>query len=314
MLRLINNQRPILLPATQICTIPTSELQSLQEITAKILPIPAVSVNALSKEAYLELLHEALQELSTGRLRKVVLSRVEKVETTTFDYIRHFLRMVQKYPTAMCYCWYHPKVGLWLGATPETLVHIQNNMLSTMALAGTQPFKPQEEIVWGTKETEEQQLVEIAITEGLQLITNNIATKGPYTHKAGDLIHLRTDIQAPLFEYSLKRILQILHPTPAVCGLPRTEAKQFITTNEQYNRTFYTGFMGELNISGTKHMNSSGGEALQTSASLFVNLRCMQLQKNTVLVYVGGGITKDSDPEKEWMETVAKTKTIKAIL
>jgi isochorismate synthase len=51
---------------------------------------------------------------------------------------------------------------------------------------------------------------------------------------------------------TLKTLIRALHPTPAVCGLPRGYAKKFILENEQYDRSFYTGFLGELNIKSDK--------------------------------------------------------------
>ena len=95
------------------------------------------------------------------------------------------------------------------------------------------------------------------------------------------------------------------HPTPAVCGLPAKKAKNFILENENYNREFYSGFLGEINIpKSTKNKKSH----------LFVNLRCMSLENNIARIYVGGGITKDSIPEKEWEETVSKSFTMKSVL
>jgi isochorismate synthase len=66
-----------------------------------------------------------------------------------------------------------------------------------------------------------------------------------------------------------------------------------VLDNEAYKRSYYTGFLGELNI----HKNSN----------LFVNLRCMEIKRNNAEIYIGGGITKGSIPEKEWEETVAKS-------
>jgi isochorismate synthase len=53
---------------------------------------------------------------------------------------------------------------------------------------------------------------------------------------------------------------------------------------------------------------------VKTASELFVNLRCMQLKNKQALVYVGGGVTKDSNPELEWEETVNKTQTMMSVL
>ena len=101
-------------------------------------------------------------------------------------------------------------------------------------------------------------------------------------------------------KFDLKNLLNTLHPTPAVCGLPKEAAKFFILQNEKYDRTYYSGFLGEIND--------------DFDTELFVNLRCAKIEKNVAQIYVGGGITKESNPEKEWSETHLKTNTIKSIL
>ena len=97
-----------------------------------------------------------------------------------------------------------------------------------------------------------------------------------------------------------------MHPTPAVCGFPKGKARDFILKNENYNRKYYAGFLGELNFCF---------ESNQTLMSdLFVNLRCMEIIKDNAEIYVGCGITKDSNPEKEYIETKNKSVTMKNIL
>ena len=107
-------------------------------------------------------------------------------------------------------------------------------------------------------------------------------------------------------DFGLAQLLNKLHPTPAVCGLPKETAKNFILEHEGYDRSFYTGFLGEINL-------NSGGEK-SANTHLFVNLRCMELFEDKAVLFVGGGITNDSNNEKEWEETVAKSSTMKAIL
>jgi len=82
--------------------------------------------------------------------------------------------------------------------------------------------------------------------------------------------------------------------------LPKTVAATFILENEGYNRLYYSGYLGELNR--------------DESTSLFVNLRCMQLDDKLVSIYVGGGITAESIPENEWKETVSKAEVMKKVL
>ena len=121
-------------------------------------------------------------------------------------------------------------------------------------------------------------------------------------------MHLRTKVSGSLkHSASLKELIGVLHPTPAVCGLPREASRSFILKNEVYERRFYTGFLGELNV---QYEKSSTPKTV-----LFVNLRCMKINDNySASLFIGGGITEDSNAEKEWEETISKSKTMKCVL
>ncbi|MGB1284350.1 MAG: isochorismate synthase [Polaribacter sp.] len=262
----------------------------------------------IAKEKYISLIEKAIENIHKKQFEKVVLSREERIKIEDFNILETYQKLLQKYTNAFVYVWYHPKVGLWLGATPETLLNISDNSFETMSLAGTQVYKETKNITWKDKEIQEQQLVTEFIKSQLLPITSTLKINKKETIKAGNLVHLKTKISGILITQnsSLKTLIKALHPTPAVCGLPREITKNFILRHENYQRTFYTGFLGELNIQGSKFRVQS--------SSLFVNLRCMKIENNRVQMYVGGGITKDSDTEREWEETVAKSKVMKSVL
>ncbi|MGM5471137.1 chorismate-binding protein [Flavobacteriaceae bacterium LMO-SS05] len=273
--------------------------------------------------AHLDLVQKGIDAIKKGDLKKVVLSRKETQKLSEAEPLEIFKRLLSNYPTAFVYCFYHPKVGLWLGATPETLLKIEGHRLFTTALAGTQSYKGTLDVEWGQKEQEEHNMVTNFIVENLQSSVNSLKIEAVKTQKAGSLLHLKTNISGVLDfkNFSLKRLLNSLHPTPAVCGLPKEAAKQFILNEEHYHREFYTGFLGELNVKEKKSRNSNrrnveqdAYSAITTVSNLFVNLRCMQLKDKDALIYIGGGITKDSNPKAEWEETVNKAQTIKSVL
>ncbi|WP_051435939.1 chorismate-binding protein [Tenacibaculum sp. 47A_GOM-205m] len=253
-----------------------------------------------SEENHIQLVEKGIAAIKNQKFKKVVLSRKEKVELLDFNLIETFQKLLNSYPTAFVYVWYHPKVGLWLGATPETLVSIQDTNFTTMSLAGTQVYNDTTNVIWQTKEIEEQQFVTDYITDKLINYCSEITTSNTETIRAGNLLHLRTLINGTL-KTDNATLINSLHPTPAVCGMPLEASKQFILNNENYRRSFYTGFLGELNINDKE-------------SNLFVNLRCMEVSNKAVYIYVGGGITRDSDSVKEWQETVAKTTTMKKVL
>jgi len=272
------------------------------------------------EEQHVNLVKKGIKAITLGTFQKVVLSRKETINLGLSSVFQLFVNMLNSYPTAFVYCWFHPKVGLWLGATPETLLKIENSRLFTMALAGTQEYKGSMDVSWGEKEREEQQIVTNFIVEQLKPLAENIELSEVRTVKAGNLLHLQTQISSA-FKGNLKPIIEALHPTPAVCGLPKENAKAFILNNENYKRTFYAGFLGELNLKVTKIRNrnkrnveNNAYSSIRNQTDLYVNLRCMEVVNDTANIFVGGGITKDSDPKAEWLETVAKSSTMKKVL
>jgi isochorismate synthase len=273
--------------------------------------ISDIEVDRTDKQSFIALVQKGIDAINKGVFNKVVLSRAETIELTDFDVELVFERMLQHYSTAFCYCWFHPKIGMWMGATPEKLLHAKENKFDTMALAGTQSFQGNDVVFWPNKEREEQEFVTDFILENLRKVASEVNMSSPYTTRAGNLLHLKTDIEGVLNQDSnLKKVVDILHPTPAVCGLPKLLAKDFIIENEGYEREYYTGFLGELN----HDFNTNA-----ISSDLYVNLRCMKIDIGSNLtakahLFMGCGITKKSDPEAEWEETVNKSKTMKQIL
>ncbi len=286
-------------------------IQSIQQITSTD-----------SRDFHINLVNKGVEAIEDNQFKKVVLSRTESVQLEETNPISIFKKLLNKYTSAFVYCWYHPKVGLWLGATPETLVKIEGTQFSIMALAGTQDYKGTLDVVWQEKELQEQKFVTDFIVDSLKNTADHLKKSEIETVKAGNLLHLKTMISARLKpNVSLKDVITSIHPTPAVCGLPKQEAKSFIIKNENYKREFYTGFLGELNLdvisaprSGKRNIENRAYAITKKSTQLYVNLRCMQVKDNIAIIYVGGGVTKSSNAESEWEETVSKSQVIKSIL
>lgn len=280
------------------------------------------TISNSNETRHVHLVSKGIEAIKNGNLEKVVLSRVETKAQSDDNPFTIFKRLFNKYKNAMVYCWFHPNVGLWLGATPELLFKVEGKQLTTISLAGTQPFSQEQAVIWTEKEIKEQQIVTDYITHQIQPYTNQIKVQDVETVRAGNLMHLKTRIKSRLTDSSnLKSIINALHPTPAVCGFPKEEAKTFILQNENYNREYYTGFLGELNLKHTKTRNTNrhnvennAYSVVKTQSNFYVNLRCVQLKNETAFIYVGGGITKDSQAINEWQETVNKTKTIGNVL
>ncbi len=262
------------------------------------------AIDSRAKTAFESLAAKSIAAIREGKFEKLVISRKESVKHDS-EVIDIFKRLLKMYPTAFRYCFYHPDSGLWMGATPEQLLKVENTTLHTVALAGTQLYNNGEEVVWEDKERQEQQFVTDYIVGSLRDHSDNIVTTAPYTHRAGSIVHIKTDISADIGTTRLRHIVRALHPTPAVCGLPKEEAMAFLLTNEGYDREYYSGFLGEVSIDIVTG---------QPKTDLFVNLRCMKVEDDMAQLYIGCGITKDSDPEKEFIETVNKSMTMRSVL
>lgn len=271
------------------------------EIISEASIIEETSNIEVAKKQHVELVEKAIECIQKKEAEKIVVSRKEILNISNFKMLASYKKMLKNYKNAMVYLWFHPKVGHWMGASPERLLNCEKNQFKTMALAGTQAFKGELNVVWQKKEQIEQQFVTDYILKIINESVSNVECSKPYTVKAGNLLHLRTDILGNLTDNNtLESLINGLHPTPAVCGLPKEVATNFICQNEGYDRSFYSGYFGELNV--------------QNQSNLFVNLRCMQIHENNVSIYIGGGITATSEPEKEWEETVFKAQVMKSVL
>ena len=258
--------------------------------------------NEIAKEkSYVKLVEQCKSFLKTSNTQKVVLSREIITKTDQHDQLLIFRRLLDDRSNAMVYFWYHPKVGLWIGATPESLLHLQGNEFETMSLAGTKVYNQLEKVRWTDKEKREQKYVTDFILERVSKFMNRVKTSETQTVVAGNVAHQCTIIKGALdSKTSLYDLISNLHPTPAVCGVPQESAMDYIINYEGYDRKYYTGFLGEVN--------------LNEATNLFVNLRCLEAYEDSYSIYVGGGITSDSNAVDEWQETVEKSKVIKKAL
>lgn len=252
------------------------------------------------KQAHIALVTKAIEYINKGAFEKVVLSRKITLPFAA-NRFKSFANMVERYPSAFCYLFYHPKVGSWLAATPELLLYNYNGSFRTMALAGTMPTPSQKdkEVIWQAKEKEEQQIVTDTIVKQLQGYAEHIEVSATKTVQAGKVMHLCTEIKGKIKKEEVFEVINRLHPTPAVCGYPTEKARQFIINNESYDRLYYTGYCGNIS---------------EEEQALYVNLRCMQITDSHTYLYVGGGITKDSIAEKEYEETQNKALTMKSVV
>jgi isochorismate synthase len=236
----------------------------------------------------------AYQKAFSDNLKKAILSKMITLPAEGLNIPVYFLKIAQKYPNAFVYFVQSEKTSMWLGATPETLISSKNDSYELMSLAGTSKNGE-----WTNKEKVEQQIVTDYISEliGKFKITN-FEKSDTQNLRAGNFFHLMTKFKIPKNELKNKLgdFINDLHPTPAVCGLPKKESLSLILKTEKHNREYYAGYLGTLDD--------------KNNIDLFVNLRCMKIENQKLRIFVGGGITKDSELESEWMETEMKARIL----
>ncbi len=253
-------------------------------------------------------------QLCQGTFKKIVLARCSEMEAEQEGSIEAlFVKACHAYPRLFVALVSAPQCGTWLMATPEILLQGDGNEWHTMALAGTMKLSgaatdfdtpgghtQATDIVWSEKNRFEQRFVADYIEECIEQFTPSFTVTDPYTVRAGNLVHLRTDFHFTLpHASSLGGLINALHPTPAVCGMPKADTFRFISNNESQPRHYYSGFAGVMNANGPTH--------------LFVSLRCMRIEGRHFWLYAGGGLLPDSREEDEWNETEAKMETMRGV-
>ena len=178
------------------------------------------------------------------------------------------------------------------------MLQYEGNKIKTVALAGTKYNADAD--VWTQKEKEEHGMVD-------RYIRSLATEKNPLVYasdveivQAGTLYHLKSKFEFAADKEDISDFLERIHPTPAICGLPFKKSRQLILEVEKHNRSFYCGYLGVV---------SSQNDSFQ----MYVNIRCMQIIDDKAYLYIGGGITKDSEGEMEWEETVRKSEILRKI-
>lgn len=254
---------------------------------------------ATPKAEFIDSVNAAKQACKSRTISKAVISRVMDVTLGADQLPELFVRGINASEETFVAMAHTPEHGLWMGASPERLVHEHLDHVRVDAIAATRPIEaiPDRMSNWGAKELDEQGQVACHVhSTFVRGDMRNIVVRGPEVMQAGPVAHLRTVLEADLGETLLGDLILELHPTPAVCGAPVDAARAFIKAHERHERALYAGFWGPWNAEGP--------------TELFVNLRCLRYRSGNAQLHVGAGITAGSDAEMEWTETEHKAETL----
>lgn len=279
----------------EIVEVPLEHFDKI-EITRSSLPKENQKFVAETEDEYLQKLHRVIDVIQDHHLPKLVLSRRKIIrDFEHLDVKESFKNLCQAYPNAFRYVFIHEGHS-WMGAFSEVLgkFNAQTQEFETMSLAGTLPISEH----WSEKEIEEQKPVSAYIKDILeQHVPSTHIQEFPVSdHISGNIKHLRTDFKAnvPTLE-EVDQMVRELHPTPAVCGIPKDFCKENIRKFEKFSRELYAGYIKV---------------ETEDTVQYFVNLRCAKLYQDSVHLFVGGGITAQSNPKKEWEETELKSEAV----
>jgi len=256
-----------------------------------------------SKESFLRGVGLVLDRIRDGGVGKVVLSRACEVES---DQDWRSLEIVERLRTS------HPECHVFalqngtgvnlIGASPERLVSVHEGHYETEALAGSIARGSHArmdaflagQLLGDPKEISENQLVYDSIRarlEGLGLRCE--LNRQPQILSLPSIQHLRVPISGEVPDgMHVLSLVEALHPTPALGGVPRIEALAMIRQIEGFPRGAYGGLTGWFNAKG--------------EGDFVVNIRCAVISGKMVWIRAGAGIVEGSDPDREWNETALK--------
>jgi len=229
---------------------------------------------------------------------KVVLARRVRLNMAEAIDLRAALEILsESYPTCTRFAISSPEneqYPVFFGATPERLAQVKDGEVHTMALAGTAKANEGDALLNKPKELEEHQFVVDMILDSLAPYCSELTSDPtPKLKRLTNVSHLLSDISGRLKPgVGLAEVVDALHSTPAVCGTPRTLARELIAQFEDFDRGLYAGTFAWMDLEGNGEFD--------------VALRCALAGDTQALLFAGAGITRDSDIDLEWTETRAK--------
>jgi isochorismate synthase len=251
----------------------------------------------------------AARAVRDGELKKVVVARALKVVGAVGSPVEALSRLRAGYPT--CAVFAVVRGGRWfLGATPERLVRVRRGEVSAMALAGSAPRGKSleddrrfaEALLASAKDRVEHAIVVEMVRRSLSGACDAISVaEAPALLKVSNVQHLHTPIAARLREGStIFDLIERLHPTPAVGGVPRAPALDWLRCHEGLDRGWYAGPVGWIDRRGEGEFS--------------VAIRSALLLRDEAVLYAGCGIVAESDPDAEYAESLLKLRAMLAAL
>ena len=256
----------------------------------------------MSYETWVLIISGLTERMKAGDLNKVVLARVAEVCFDQAPNIDRALACVAaRYPGTYRFL-FEPRAGdAFYGATPELLVRLQDSRVETMALAGSarrgrtadEDALLGAELLASAKDRHEHQIVVDAIARELQPLLRCLQVDDTGLLTLSNIQHLHTPIVGELTAPStVLRLLKRMHPTPALGGDPRELALAAIQSAEPVTRGWYAAPIGFID----RHLEGTFAVAIRSAV----------IQHQRAWLYAGVGLVAQSEPQREWDETILK--------
>ena len=267
---------------------------------------PLLLESEKEKHRWHALVHAALHDISQGKARKIVAARTLRVKANAPFVVPEIVRRLRvDNPKAAVFA-FGRNGGYFVGATPEVLLTANAGAFRTMALAGSAPRSEDptqdaafgQELLASEKELQEHDFVVQAVSRALRSRCRCITVDAsPSLHKLKSVQHLVTHFEGEIIPpYNILDIIELLHPTPAVGGVPCNSALEFLRAHEGFDRGWYAGPVGWLDALG--------------NGEFMVSLRSGLIDGRNAVLFAGCGLVAGSDPEKEYRETQLKLSTM----
>ncbi len=250
------------------------------------------------------------ERIQSGVVEKVVLARELMVQADTdFDLEQIVETLYQEQPMTYVFALQFGEV-CFVGASPEQLIKKQQDKILTTCLAGSiaRGSTPAEDdklglvLLQDTKNLHEHEIVVRMIKQLMDKVCLDVHSPSqPSLYKAKYIQHLYTPVVGRSNgRFTLLRMVENFHPTPALGGYPREYALPLIRNTENFDRGWYASPVGWMDHLGQGEFS--------------VGIRSALLQGNEAYLYAGCGIVNASDPLNEYKETQIKFRTMLSVL
>ncbi len=285
-------------------------LSTLPELVRAGTPGIRVERPTPGREGWRDQVTDAVGKIGAGNLRKVVLAQALGVDLDgPVDVAGALTELGEAYPGCHRFLFEPDGAGTFFGATPERLVTLRDRTVRTEALAGsTGRGETTAEDEWlaaelrdSGKDVHEHELVVGAIRDQLAPVAEEVTTGTRTVRRLATVQHLQTPIRAELHgDEHVLSLVEALHPTPAVGGLPPDTALRIIRETETFDRGWYASPVGWFDADG--------------DGTFAVAIRSALARERTATLFAGAGIVADSDPDVEWDELQLKYGPMRDIL